>query len=157
SETITQDRRLTNAGVRSDISYVKGAHNIKIGAVYQQTFLNENDHFGIVDPNLLPSTTDASGAPCFDSATNTAVPGTPCATLLPIDLTRGGSQFRFLGHTDVKELALYAQDTISKGNWSFNLGLRGDLYRGLSSASEIEPRLGVAYNIKPTNTVLRIS
>jgi len=157
AETITQDRRLTNAGLHSDISYAKGVHNIKIGAVYQQTYLNENDRFGIVDPNLLPSTTDTNGVPCFNSATYTAVPGTPCAALLPIDLTRGGSQFNFLGHTDVKELALYAQDTITEGNWSFNLGLRGDLYRGLSSASEIEPRLGLAYNIKPSNTVLRLS
>ena len=157
SETISQDRKLTNAGVRSDISYVKGIHNIKVGAVYQQTFLTENDAFGIIDPNVLPSTTDAAGNPCFDNTTGTAVPGTPCATLLPIDLTRAGSLFTFRGHTDVKELALYAMDTITKGNWSFNLGLRGDLYRGLSSVSEIEPRLGVAYNIKPTNTVLRIS
>jgi len=38
-----------------------------------------------------------------------------------------------------------------------NLGLRGDLYRGLESRSEAEPRLGIAYNIKPTSTVLRIS
>ena len=157
SETISQDRKLTNAGVRSDISYVRGIHNIKVGAVYQQTFLRENDAFGIIDPNVLPSTTDAAGNPCFDNTTGTAVPGTPCATLLPIDLTRAGSLFTFRGHTDVKELALYAMDTITKGNWSFNLGLRGDLYRGLSSVSEIEPRLGVAYNIKPTNTVLRIS
>ena len=157
SETISQDRKLTNAGVRSDISYVRGIHNIKVGAVYQQTFLTENDAFGIIDPNVLPSTTDAAGNPCFDNTTGTAVPGTPCATLLPIDLTRAGSLFTFRGHTDVKELALYAMDTITKGNWSFNLGLRGDLYRGLSSVSEIEPRLGVAYNIKPTNTVLRIS
>jgi hypothetical protein len=157
SETIAQDRTLTNAGVRSDISYVKGIHNVKVGAAYQQTFLDENDRFGIVDPGLLPATADANGIPCFDSATETAVPGTPCATLLPIDLTRGGSQFSFLGHTDVKELALYAQDTISKGNWSLNLGVRGDFYRGLSSASEIQPRLGLAYNIKSTNTVLRLS
>ena len=157
SETISQDRQLTNTGVHGDISWVKGSHNIKAGAVYQQTFLTENDQFGIIDPNLLPSTTDANGVPCFDNTTGTAVPGTPCATLLPIDLTRGGSQFLFHGHTDVKELGLYLQDTITKGNWSFNLGLRGDLYRGLSSASEIEPRLGIAYNIKPTNTVLRVS
>ncbi len=157
SETIAQDRQLTNTGVHADISYVKGIHNVKAGAVYQQTFLTENNQLGIIDPNLLPSTTDANGVPCFDSTTNTAVPGTPCATLLPIDLTRGGSQFLFHGHTDVKELALYLQDTITKGSWSFNLGLRGDLYRGLSSASEVEPRLGIAYNIKPSNTVLRIS
>ncbi len=157
SETITQDRTLTNAGLRSDISYVKGIHNIKAGVTFEHTFLTENDRFGIIDPNLLPTTTDDQGVNCFDPSTNFATPGTPCATLLPIDLTRGGTQFNFHGHTDVKELALYFQDTITKGNWSFNLGLREDLYRGLSSTTQTEPRLGVAYNIKPTNTVLRVS
>ena len=157
SETISQDRKLTNAGLRSDVSYVKGIHNIKAGVTFEHTFLTENDRFGIIDPKLLPSTTDDFGNPCFDSATNTAVPGTPCATLLPIDLTRGGGQFGFRGHADIKEIALYVQDTISKGNWSFNLGIRGDLYRGLSSTSQAEPRLGIAYNIKPSSTVLRVS
>src|SRR5258706_7776009 len=156
-ESIGQDRTLTNAGLRSDVSYVKGINNIKAGVTYEHTFLTENDNLGIVDPNLLPSTNDANGNPCFDPTTNTAVPGTPCATLLPFDLTRGGTFHLFHGHTDVKELALYVQDTITKNNWSFNLGIRGDLYNGLSTYNTAEPRLGVAYNIKPTNTVLRVS
>jgi hypothetical protein len=46
-ETLTQDRKLTNAGIRSDISYVKGIHNIKGGVTYQQTFLDEDNRFGI--------------------------------------------------------------------------------------------------------------
>jgi hypothetical protein len=157
SETIAQNRKLTNAGVRSDYSWVKGIHNVKAGVTYVQTFLNENDSFGIIDPTLLPSTTDALGNLCFNSGSGVAVPGTPCATLLPIDLTRGGSLFTFRGHTDVKELSMYVQDTITKGAWSFNLGIRGDIYNGLSSARQAEPRLGIAYNIKPTNTVLRVS
>ena len=57
----------------------------------------------------------------------------------------------------MKQLALYVQDAITKGNWSFNLGLRGDFYNGLVTHKEAEPRLGVAYNIKPSNTVLRVS
>jgi hypothetical protein len=77
--------------------------------------------------------------------------------LLPIDLTRGGSLFSFRGSTDVKELSMYVQDTITKGAWSFNVGIRGDLYNGLSTARQAEPRVGIAYNIKPTNTVLRVS
>jgi hypothetical protein len=81
--------------------------------------------------------------------------------LLPFDLTRGGSRFQtaasFPLHTDVKELGLYVQDTINWKNWSFNLGIRGDLYNGLVTANQAEPRLGVAYNIKRTNTVLRVS
>jgi Carboxypeptidase regulatory-like domain/TonB-dependent Receptor Plug Domain len=154
SETISQDRNLMNAGIRSDISYVKGAHNIKAGITYQHTFLNENDSLGIIDANLLPSTTDAAGAPCFVGG---AALAPPCTTLLPIDLTRGGALFTFLGHADIKELSMYVQDTITKGTWSFNLGIRGDIYNGLSAASQAEPRIGIAYNFKPTNTVLRIS
>ena len=65
--------------------------------------------------------------------------------------------FDFRGHTDVKQLALYIQDQITKGNWSFNVGLRGDFYNGLTTHKEAEPRLGVAYNIKGSNTVLRAS
>ena len=157
AESIGQDRKLTNTGVRSDISYVKGIHNIKAGATYQHTFLTENDNLGIVDPNLLPNATDANGNSCFDPTTNTAVPGTPCAAILPFDLTRGGTFHLFHGHTDVKELALYVQDAITKGHWSFNLGIRGDIYNGLASYSMPEPRLGIAYNFKPTNTVFRVS
>jgi hypothetical protein len=156
SETVGQNRRLTNAGVRSDVSYVKGIHNIKAGATYEQTFLNENDRVGIVDPTFLPSLADENGNPCFVNGVALAA---PCTTLLPYDLTQpgGGSLYNFNGHTDVKELALYVQDAITKGNWSLNLGLRGDFYNGLTTHKEAEPRLGIAYNIKPTNTVLRVS
>ncbi|MBZ5616604.1 MAG: TonB-dependent receptor, partial [Acidobacteriia bacterium] len=153
-ESVAQDRTLTNAGLRTTLSYVKGAHNIKLGATYQQTFLNENDNLGIVDNGLIPSLTDANGNPCF---VNGVALDAPCSNLLPFDLTRGGSLFAFRGHTDVKQLALYVQDQITKGNWSFNVGLRGDFYNGLTTHKESEPRLGLAYNIKRTSTVLRLS
>ena len=81
---------------------------------------------------------------------------TPSPYDLPDGATTSGL-YTFNGHTDVKELALYVQDTITKGNWSFNLGLRGDFYNGLTTHREAEPRLGIAYNIKRTNTVLRVS
>jgi hypothetical protein len=147
SLTIAQDRTLTNAGLRSDVNYTKGIHNVKVGATYQQTFLNENDTMGIVDPNFVASFGCPNGNPAPD----------PCAVLPPFDLTTGGTQFQFKGHTDVKELALYLQDAITKGNWTLNLGIRGDFYNGLITHQEAEPRVGIAYNIKGTNTVLRAS
>jgi len=153
-ESVAQDRTLTNAGLRTTLSYVKGAHNIKLGATYQQTFLNEDDNLGIVDNGLIPSLTDANGNSCF---VNGVALDAPCSNLLPFDLTRGGSLFAFRGHTDIKQLALYVQDQITKGNWSFNVGLRGDFYNGLTTHKEPEPRLGLAYNIKRTSTVLRLS
>jgi hypothetical protein len=155
SETFSQDRKLTNAGVRSDVSYVKGIHNVKAGVTYQQTFLDENNRFGIVDPAFLDSLAHANGNSCVDSSGNPVA--APCTTLAPYDLTRGGTLFPFSGHTDVKLLSLFLQDSITKGNWSVNLGLRGDVYNGLTSHSEAQPRVGVAYNIKKTNTVLRAS
>ena len=50
TSSIAQYRTLTNAGLRTDLSYQKGINNIKMGAVYQQTFLRENDSLGVVDP-----------------------------------------------------------------------------------------------------------
>src|SRR5262249_2026481 len=119
SETIAQDRKLTNAGFRTDISYVKGVHNLKAGVIFDHTFLHESDRFGIVDPNLIAGLTDADGNPlnCLDNGQ--PIQGTPCATLAPFDLTGGGGRFapgglfHFQGHTDIKELSLYAQDTIN--------------------------------------------
>jgi Carboxypeptidase regulatory-like domain/TonB-dependent Receptor Plug Domain len=154
SESVGQYRTLANTGLRSSVSYVKGIHNVKVGATYEQTFLTENDSVGIVDPTYLPSLVDANGLPCF--AGGVALDA-PCTTLLPYDLTQGGVPYSYHGHTDVKQLALYAQDSITKGDWAFNLGLREDLYNGLTTHRETEPRLGVAYNVKRTNTVLRVS
>lgn len=155
AQTVGQDRKLLNSGVRSSLSYVKGINNVKIGADYEQTFLDENDQLGVVDPTFLASLTDANGNSCVDANGNPIAP--PCTTLAPYDLTRGGTLYGFVGHTDVKELALYVQDDITKGNWAINLGIRGDFYNGLTTHKEGEPRLGIAYNIKPSNTVLRVS
>jgi hypothetical protein len=77
--------------------------------------------------------------------------------LLPHDLTRGGSNYAWHGRTDVKQLALYAQDQITKGPWLLNIGIRGDFYNGLAVQRQAEPRVGLSYNIKQTNTILRVS
>jgi len=163
-ESVGQNRKLTNAGVRSAITHVKGINNIKAGVDYEQTFLTEDDTLGIVDPTLNAPCLDASGNPVqgfTDPSQCTGAGGqaNPSFTpvLLPFDLTRGGGLFAFDAHTDVKELALYAEDDITKGDWSFRLGIRGDLYNGITSARQAEPRLGIAYNIKSSNTVLRLS
>jgi len=155
AQTVGQDRTLTNAGIRPELSYIKGVHNVKVGITYEHTFLNENDNLGIVDPTFLGSLTDANGNPCVNA--NGAPIAPPCSTLSPYDLTRGGALFGFHGHADVKELALYLQDTITKDNWAFNVGMRGDFYNGLTTHREAEPRLGIAYTVRPSNTVLQVS
>ncbi len=182
-ESVSQARTLANTGLRSDIAYNKGVHNIKAGVTYEQTFLTENDNLGIVDPTFNAPCLTLSTAPnpnvpvqgfsdlsqCAgaglaenDPTVNPNAPNTaqyPAfnPVLLPYDLTRGGNLFAFNGHTDVKELSLYVQDSITKGNWTVFPGIRGDLYNGITSARQAEPRLGISYNIKPSGTVLRVS
>ncbi len=176
-ETVAQQRTLLNSGVLANITYTKGIHNVKAGVTYEQTFLNENDQFGIVDPTLNAPCLSGNGIPingftnpsqCVGAGFQPNIASNPNApnsalyplfnnVLLPYDLTRGGTLFPFVGHTDVKELAMYVQDNITVRNWSFNLGIRGDLYNGLTTASQAEPRVGIAYNVQKTNTVLRVS
>ncbi|MGH9898259.1 MAG: carboxypeptidase regulatory-like domain-containing protein, partial [Pyrinomonadaceae bacterium] len=164
TQTISQQRRLTNAGIRADLSYVKGINNIKFGAQFQHTFLTEAFQFGITDPGFNSPIGDTDGNPIGDPgfidpsqedrvttfANPNFLPG-----ILPFDLTRGGQLFTFNGHTDIKQTAFYVQDLITLRNLSLNLGLRYDNYHGIISDDQFQPRVGVSYLIKPTNTVLR--
>ena len=176
-ETVAQQRSLLNAGAIADINYTKGLHNVKAGIMYQQTFLNEDDQLGIVDPTLNAPCLDVNAAPvngfidpsqCAGAGYQPNIASNPNApnsalyplfnsALLPYDLTRGGVLYPFVGHTDVKQLAMYVQDTINLHNWSFNLGIRGDLYNGLAVSSQAQPRVGISYNVHKTNTILRVS
>ena len=110
----TGQRRL-----HADYSYVKGVHNLKIGAQYEQTFLREHDSLGVVDPTYsvtLPDGTTVSTAPCVDGSGNplpgftnpsqcagagefsnaSSVGGSYYPTLAPYDLTRGGTELSLL-------------------------------------------------------------
>ena len=63
TESIAQQRQLTNAGVHTEFSYIKGRNTIKAGAVYSQTFLREHDQLGLVDSTFNAPCVDANGAP----------------------------------------------------------------------------------------------
>ena len=177
-QTVGQNRKLTNIGGRTNLAYVKGIHNLKAGITYQHTFITERDALGIVDPTLNAPCLNPDGSPDTSASltnpagcTGSLTPNPGFALLLGCyDLTRTGTLpasdgcpnstsglYNYYGHADIKELALYIQDTITIHNWSVNVGLRADVYNGLSSAKQLEPRLGVAYNVKGTNTVIRTS
>jgi hypothetical protein len=164
TSSISQNRTLTNMGVHSDYTYTRGAQNIKAGAVYGQTLLRENDGLGVVNPTYNAPCVDTNGSPLpgfGDPSQCDGVVSFPNPrynpVLAPYDLTRGGADYNFLGHTDVKELALYIEDQIKAGNWNFNLGLREDVYNGLTAANQTQPRVGIAYSIKPSKTVMSVS
>jgi hypothetical protein len=164
TSSISQHRTLTNAAAHSDFDYSKGIQTIKAGVVYQQTFLREHDNLGVVNPTYNSPCVDVNGAPLPGYSSPSTCDGVASfpnpsylAVLGPYDLTRGGGEYAYFGHTDIKELALYIEDQIKAGNWLFNLGLREDLYNGLTDANQAEPRVGVGYHIKPSSTVLSAS
>ena len=166
TSSISQSRTLNNTAVHSDFDYSKGIHTFKAGVVYGQTFLRENDNLGVVEPTypLSAPCMDVNGNPLPGYSDPTACDGVVALqnpsynpVLAPYDLTRGGAEYNFVGHTDVKELAMYIEDQIKAGNWLFNLGIRGDIYNGLTSARQAEPRVGIGYHIQPTSTVLSVS
>ena len=150
--TISQYRTLGNLGLKGDVSYVHGHHNVKAGFDIEHDFLSERFSLGITDP--------AFNAPCVSFAANGA-----CLTpnpgfqpgLLRYDLTRGGTALNFRGHADIKQYGFFVQDNITLGSFTFALGVRGDIYRGLTSDATVEPRIGVSYLYKPSATVLRAS
>jgi hypothetical protein len=164
TQTIGQQRTLLNTGIHTDFSYAKGMNNAKAGVLYEHTILHENDSLGIVSTTYNAPCLSAAGAPVagFTDPSQCAAAGDQpnpgfFPALVPYDLTRGGGLYTFHGHTDVKEIGLYVEDQIKTGNWLFNLGIRGDLYNGLTVARQAEPRLGTAYTIPKTSTVLRAS
>ncbi len=177
-QTVGQTRKLTNAGARAEVAYSKGIHNVKAGVFFEHTFLTEDDRFGIVDPTFNAVCLNADGSintnPALTDPANCAPPLAANPGFVPLlgcyDLTRTGSLpasdgcsnpasglYPYDVHSDIKELALFAQDSLTYKNWNFNFGLRGDLYNGISIARQAEPRVGAAYNVKKTNTVIRAS
>lgn len=177
-QTVGQNRRLTNIGGEPTFTYSSGIHNLKAGLMYEHTFLTERNTIGIVDPTFNPVCLNANGTPY--TGPSIVSPAQCVGQLIPnpgfvpllgcYDLTRTATLpasdgcpsstseiYHWYGHADVKELALFLQDSITIKNWSFDAGVRADFYNGLASAWQLEPRVGAAYNTKSKNTVLRAS
>jgi len=164
--TVRQGRRLNNIGARADVSYSRGRHEIKGGLQLSHWLLTESFYLGLTDPTFNPVCLNLDGSP--DTNPTPTDPNAcgglglqPNPDLAPglvaFDLTRGGNLFTFDGHTDIKELSAYLEDSIKLGNWTVKVGVRGDRYNGLTRARQIEPRAAFSYHISRTNTVLRAS
>ena len=171
--TQSQQRQLLNWGVKADVATAIGHNNIKYGVDLKQTRLLENFQFGLTDPAFNSPFIFSNGSGVGDAAltdpsqcaaagfepniaSNPNVTGTPfSASLLPFDLSRGGQLFNFHDTGVINQAAAYVQDGITLGALEINVGLRVDHYAGLSSSTQPEPRLGFAYNVKRTGTVLR--
>ena len=61
--TASQNRILMNYGVKADLAFTHGHHDIKVGTQIQQTRLLENFEFAITDPNYNPVCLNSEGNP----------------------------------------------------------------------------------------------
>jgi len=164
--TLEQARTLTNTGFRAEGVYARGLHNIKAGATYWHTLLDERFAVGLTDPLY--------NAVCVDGAAN-PVAAAPVrapedcvaagyranpdflARLLPYDLSRGGTLYNFHETADIEEAAFYAEDAVTLGNLLLTAGLRYDIYNGLSRGRQLQPRIGMGWRTPWSGTRLRLS
>ena len=164
--TLSQSRRLTSTGFRSDLTYSRGRQSVKAGIQFQATPISEFFTTGLTDPGFNSPCLDANGIgvpnPSLTNPSQCALEGyaensSYQPALLPYDLTRGGALFAFRGTATIYEGSAYAQDSIKLGQLTLNLGLRYDNYAGLSKAYGVQPRTGVAYQVRSTGTVVHFS
>jgi hypothetical protein len=164
--TLSQSRRLTSTGLRSDLTYSHGRHTAKGGMQLQITPLSESFRTGLTDPAFNSPCVDGNGVPVPNPAVT--ISGECAAAgyaenasfqpaLFPYDLTRGGTLFQFRGAATIYEQSAYVQDSISLGHLNLNLGVRYDNYDGLSKGHAIQPRTGATYQVRSTGTVLHFS
>lgn len=138
--TASQDRRLSTITAATRYTRVAGRHSMRTGADVQRFPVREAFTLGITDP-----------------AFNDPASGDFNPALLAHDLTRGGSLFRFDERRAGTLAAAFFQDSIALERVTATLGLRFDEYRFLVNGRQWQPRLGVAWSLPRTETVLRAS
>jgi Carboxypeptidase regulatory-like domain len=138
--TAFSDRTLDNYGANAAVNWGIDHHDVKIGGVVKRFPIDEHFSFGLTDPGLNDPDTDTYNP-----------------DLAPYDLTRGGTLFDFRGQRTGTYAAAYVQDNIHYGGLTANLGLRYDHNNLPTIESQLQPRVGLAYFIPSTRTVLRAS
>lgn len=161
---LAQSRRLTDAGLRSEVTYTQGRHALIAGAQFRHTFLAEQFATGLTDPTYNSPCLEADGSPSANTSVHdpsqcSAAGLTPDPDFLPglltLDLTRNGTIYSFHGRTDIKQIALFAQDIVKLRDLQIKLGLRYDKFNGLVSSYGVQPRLGMTYGVSKLRTTFR--
>lgn len=131
-----QDRRHSRNGFIGNISHARNGHNLKTGVEVQQVAPREYFKFYITDEEEAEEREISEKVIKFDDE----------------------DPFIFQDRTRRTQYSAYAQDAFSPAkNLNFQLGLRYDYSRLLVKDQQFSPRLGVAYFIPKSKTVLRAS
>ena len=139
--TAVSDRSLDNYGLNAALTWVPNPHHeMKIGGVLKRFPIDETFSFGITDPGFNDPESDAYNP-----------------DLAPYDLTRGGQPLLFAGKRTGTYAAGFVQDNVHYAGFTANLGLRYDHNNLPTTEDQVQPRVGLAYYIKNSGTVLRAS
>jgi hypothetical protein len=136
--TAAQDRSLANQGANLAWSKLAGDNEIKVGVQVKRFPLRETFSFGITDPGFNDPDSEGYNP-----------------NIAPYDLTRGGSLFQFHDERTGTYDAAYVQDTLRWRNLTVNAGVRYDRNNLFETEHLLQPRVGLAYFIPATKTVLR--
>ena len=133
-----QSRHNANYGALGSLTWQARSHTVKIGFEVLRFPLTESFTFAITDlAGLLEKEPD--------------LPPAAQAFTLP-------NPFRFEAQQTGWEASGYLQDHFNLArNLTLDLGLRFDSYHFLVQENYLSPRLGAAYRVSPTRTVLRAS
>ena len=135
-----QNRSLENQGINLALSRLTGIHEFKMGVQAKRFPIKEQFSFLITDPGFNDPEADGYNP-----------------NLAAYDGTRGGSPFHFSGTNSGTYLAAFVQDNIRWNDLTVDVGVRFDHNKLFESESQVQPRIGLAYFLKPTNTVFRVS
>jgi hypothetical protein len=138
--TASQDRRLSTAMLSTRYTRVAGRHSLRTGVDFQHFPVRESFTLAITDARF-----NEAGSAGFNPA------------LAPHDLSRGGAPFLFDEARAGTLASAFFQDTVVLGRLTASLGLRFDDYRFLVTGTQWQPRVGVAWSVPATDTVLRAS
>ena len=132
---VQADRRLRRVGVLASATHSRGRHVLKVGAEAARLSLHEDFLFAVTDPDE-------------DEADFT-----PAVKGFTID-----RPFVFSGTGTPSLVSFYLQDSMRLADrLTVDVGVRADWSRMLALASQVSPRLGVAYRVARTGTLVRAS
>jgi hypothetical protein len=138
--TASQDRRLSTASLSTRYTRSIGAHVVRAGVDVQRFPVDETFAMGLTSSGF-----NAPGSLGFNEA------------LLPYDLTRGGSLFHFADRRTGTQASAFVQATLRLHDVTVNAGVRHDEYRFLVTGRQLQPRLGLSYQVPGREFVLRAS
>ncbi len=127
----TQTRTLDHQGVNGSLSYSSGIHRVKVGVQYDRNPVSEQ--FAMVGTGTGRGSLESQFDPAF-----------------------GGRPFVFDGSQVGQNLGAFIQDTFSPlEDLNLSLGVRVDRYALLIEETAVSPRVGFAYHVHQTGTVMR--